>query len=120
MWALPGRPARRARRGRRVRTRSCPARPGRRATPSTRQLNLAANLTINALPAPSVTVSGTITLVLVQAATGGPYTVTWPSGIKWAGGAAAPVMPTTASARLVVHLFWTGQEWLGMVAGTFF
>lgn len=88
--------------------------------PSTRLWTLGINVTLGTLPTPAATASGTITLVLIQPATGGPYTVTWPSGIKWSNGASAPAMPTTASARLVVHLFWTGTEWLGMVAGTFF
>lgn len=69
---------------------------------------------------PAANVAGAVTLVLKQAATGtGPFTVTWPT-IVWAEGAPAPVMPTTANAELIVHLFWTGQAWRGMVAGTFF
>lgn len=87
--------------------------------PSTRVYILGANWGFT-LPTPSGGVSGTITLVLRQAATGGPYTVTWPAtGITWAGGAPAPAMPTTANARLEVHLFWTGQEWLGKVGGIY-
>lgn len=89
--------------------------------PSTKIRTLASNVIVNCTSNPSNSVSGTVTLVLKQAATGsGPYTVTWGSMITWAGGAPAPVMPSTAGARLVVHLFWTGQEWLGMVGGTFF
>lgn len=78
------------------------------------------NVTSVSLPTVSSSVSGTITLILKQAASGGPYTITWPSNITWAGGAPAPAMPTAANARLAVNLFWTGQEWLGMVGGTFF
>jgi hypothetical protein len=89
--------------------------------PSTRQWALAGNITVSISSNPASTLSGTITLVIKQAASGtGPFTVTWPAGIAWAGGAPAPVMPTAASARLVVHLFWTGVEWLGAVMGTFF
>src|SRR3954449_9319573 len=62
---------------------------------STRTITLGANLTISALPAsgtiPSI-LSGTVTLVLKQPATGGPFSVTWPT-ILWAEGASAPVMP---------------------------
>jgi hypothetical protein len=89
--------------------------------PSTRVWTLATSATITSVGTPASTVSGTITLVIKQAASGtGPFTVTWPAGIAWAGGAPAPAMPTAANARLVVHLFWTGVEWLGAVMGTFF
>jgi hypothetical protein len=89
--------------------------------PSTRQLVLGANLTISTLPTPPSGLSSTLTLVIKQAASGGPYTVTWPaSGIVWAEGASAPSLSTTPNAELIVHLFWTGQGWRGMVAGNFF
>lgn len=88
--------------------------------PSTRQWTLLGNLTLTTLPTPPSNVSGTISLVIKQAPSGGPYTVTWPSGILWAENAPAPVMPTTANAELIVHLFWTGQAWRGMVAGVYY
>lgn len=86
---------------------------------TTRQWTLSANLTISALPTLASNAAGTVTLVLKQAAAGGPYTVTWPT-IVWAEGVAAPVMPTVANAELVVHLFWTGQAWRGVIGGNFF
>ena len=89
--------------------------------PSTRSWTLSGNLTIalhSTLPA--ATVSGTITLVLKQATSGGPFTVTWPGTLEWAGDAPAPTMPTVANAELIVHLLWTGVAWRAMVGGTFF
>lgn len=90
--------------------------------PLTRTYTLAANLTIS-MPgtAPSAQVAGTNTFIFKQAATGGPFTLTWPAltTLRWAGGAPAPIMPTSPGARLVVHLFWTGTEWLGLVGGVF-
>jgi hypothetical protein len=88
-------------------------------TPATRVRTLVSNVTVGSVPNQPSTQSFTVTYVVIQAATGGPFTVTWPTGIRWAGGAPAPAMPTTAGARLLVHLFWTGQEWLGLVGGTF-
>ncbi len=67
----------------------------------------------------SSTVGQQFTVVLEQAASGGPYAVTWFSGITWVGAPyTAPTMPATASAYLVatfkclssgVYLGW----WLG-------
>jgi hypothetical protein len=64
-------------------------------------------------------VSGTVTIILKQAASGGPYTVTWPT-IEWAGDAPAPTMPTVANSELIVNLFWTGQAWRGSVMGVYY
>jgi hypothetical protein len=88
-------------------------------SPHTAVRTLTANTVANALPTPPGSVSFTCTTVLIQATGAGPFTASWPIAAKWAQGAAAPVMPTTAGTRLVVNLFWTGTEWLGMVAGTF-
>lgn len=90
------------------------------STPRTRVAILTANVTVNALPTPVGTSSFTCTAVLKQAASGGPFTVTWPVGLEWAGDASAPVMPTAANAELVVHVFWTGAAWRAMVGGVFF
>lgn len=88
--------------------------------PLTRGLTLAGNVTLsNTPPSPGAGKSATVTFVIKQAATGGPYTVTWPT-LEWAGDAAAPVMPTAPSSELMVHLFWTGVVWRGIVGGTFF
>jgi hypothetical protein len=87
--------------------------------PLTSVRTLTGNVTGITLPAPAANVSGTITLVLKQAAAGGPYTVTWPA-LEWAGDALPPAMPTVANAELIVHLFWTGLAWRAMVAGVFY
>lgn len=80
---------------------------------------LVANTVITGLTAaPAATTSFTVTYVIVQATTGGPYTVTWPANLEWAGDV-APVMPTPANAELIVHLLWTGAAWRGLVGGVF-
>lgn len=90
-------------------------------TPVTKNFTLTGNTTFTNLPTSTGADSaGTITICIKQAATGGPYTVTWPATLKWAGGAAAPAMPTTQAAELVVHLFWNGVSWHGLNGGAFF
>ncbi len=65
--------------------------------------------------------SATITMVFKQASTGsGPFTVTWPSSLLWAGGAPAPAMPTASNAELVVHLFWTGLGYRAVFGGVYY
>lgn len=87
--------------------------------PSTRIWNLTGNVTIT-LPTPSATKSATITLVLKQDATGG-RTVTWPTSptLKWTEGIVqAPA--AAANSTSVIHLLWTGTEWLGLLGGKSF
>jgi hypothetical protein len=88
------------------------------AVPSTRTMTLTTNFTLS-INNPGSTVSGTVTIILKQAASGGPYTVTWPT-IEWAGDAPAPTMPTVANSELIVNLFWTGQAWRGSVMGVYY
>jgi hypothetical protein len=90
------------------------------AMPSTRTLTLAGNTTLTLNTNPLATVSLTVTLIIKQAASGGPYTFTWPASLEWAGDAAAPSMPVTANAELMVHLFWTGLAWRAFLAGVFY
>jgi hypothetical protein len=53
------------------------------------------------------------TLVIQQAASGGPYTVTWPSSVKWAGGT-KPTMTAAANAVDVYYLeTYDGATWYG-------
>lgn len=87
------------------------------AYPSTRLWTLTGNVTLT-LPTPSALTSGTITLVTTQDATGG-RTITWPAGIKWPDGIQR--QPAAgANTKSVIHLLWTGVEWLGMNGGTNF
>lgn len=87
------------------------------AFPSTRLWNIISNVTLN-LPTPSSAVSGTITLIITQDATGG-RTITWPSSVKWPDGIAQQpsAAPLSVSA---IHLFWIGNAWFGMVGGKSF
>lgn len=67
---------------------------------------LSANLTLalsNLPPAPN---DSTVTLFIKQAASGGPYTLSYPSGWFWPGGI-VPAMPTTASAVMKVRVSTT-------------
>src|ERR1700722_4450626 len=60
-------------------------------------------LTQNATAALSNPTTGqTFTLYFIQAASGGPFTLSFFSGITWIGTAGAPTMPTTAGAILEV------------------
>lgn len=87
------------------------------ALPSTLTANLTSNQTL-VLPTPPADRSGTISLVIRQDATGG-RTITWPSSVKWSYGV-APVLTATAGGMDLVHLFWTGTQWLGLVGGQSF
>lgn len=87
---------------------------------ATRVNTLTGNTTVQSLPTGlSAATAFTVTYVLRQAASGGPYTVTWPSNLEWANDAPAPAMPTVANSELIVHLLWTGLAWRGMVGGVF-
>lgn len=87
--------------------------------PSTRLRTLAGNVTL-VLPTPVRTPSrsGTITFVLTQDATGG-RTITWPASVKWPDG--IPQQPAAAANSVsMIHLLWTGAQWLGNVGGKSF
>lgn len=87
------------------------------AFPSTRLWNIIGNVTL-ALPTPSSAISGTITLVITQDVTGG-RTITWPANVKWPDG--IPQQPAAAALSVsVIHLFWIGNAWFGMVGGKSF
>lgn len=88
--------------------------------PSTRCWTLGGSITLGALPNLTNTNSGTATLVIKQAATGGPYTVTWPATLEWANDTAGPLMPTVANSELIVSLFWTGLAWRAVLVGVFY
>lgn len=88
--------------------------------PSLRTITLSTNLTFTLSATPPASSGGTITLVIKQPASGGPFTITWPASLEWAGDAPGPTMPTPANAELIVHLLWTGNVWRGTNAGSFF
>lgn len=90
------------------------------ASQTTIRLTLDKNLTLTLNGTATADTAYTKTVILKQAASGGPYTVTWPASIEWASDAPAPSMPTVAGAELIVHLFWTGVAWRGIVAGVYF
>jgi hypothetical protein len=85
---------------------------------------LTGNTTISLNPGGAATLSAAQrkTIILKQAAAGGPFTVAWPSSgspttssptVTWVGGA-APSMPAAAGAVLIVHLAtYDGATWYG-------
>lgn len=84
--------------------------------PGTHRRAITGNTTISALPAPASTISGSLTFELIQSSSGtGTYTVTWPSAVKWGYGKNAPVVPTRLGGYIIVHLFWDGTQWSGVV-----
>lgn len=87
--------------------------------PQTYLATLTGNVTSLTLPtSPYALESGTVTLVLTQDATGG-RTITWPVSVKWPDGIAQ--QPAAGANTIsIIHLLWTGQNWLGMVGGKSF
>lgn len=87
---------------------------------STTQLwTLTGNVTVT-LGTPVAPVSGTVTIVMTQDATGS-RTITWPSAsvLKWPEGIAQ--QPAVAGGSIsVFHLLWTGTQWLGLLGGKSF
>ncbi len=78
-------------------------------------LNASSALTFSNVPA---TGSASMTLIITQGATGGPFTITWPTGTKWPG-RSGPVLSTAASAVDVIVLTTIngGTNWYGFFAG---
>jgi len=60
-------------------------------------------------------------LTILQAAAGGPYTITWPASVKWPGGT-APTLSSGASARdrFVFVTEDNGTTWDGAIVGQAF
>lgn len=52
-----------------------------------------------------------IVIEFQQAAAGGPFTVTWPAGVKWLGGS-APTMTATASKKDMANCLYDGTDTL--------
>ena len=67
---------------------------------------LSANLKIDVSSVPTAPTDATVTFFIRQAASGGPYTLSYPSGWYWPGGI-VPAMPTTASAVMKVRVSTT-------------
>lgn len=88
--------------------------------PSTFLWTLAGDIIIGDLPPGPEGVAGTVTLIIRQATSGGPYTVTWPTNIGWANGSLPPVAPSVAGREMMVHLFWAVGSWRGLIGSTFF
>lgn len=82
---------------------------------SAKKVTLTGNCTFTFTGATSGTVAS-LELVLVQDGTGS-RTVTWPSSVKWSGG--APTLTTTASAvdRVVCTSYDGGTTWYGDLIG---
>ena len=83
---------------------------------NTQTLTLGANTTLT-LTGATVSTSCTLSLYIVQDATGG-RTVTWPAGVKWPGGT-APTLSTAANARdlVVLETLDGGSVWFANLSG---
>lgn len=57
-----------------------------------------------------------LSLQVVQGA--GPYTITWPASVKWAG-ATAPTLGTTSGRSDWVTFIWDGTNYWGVHTGNF-
>lgn len=88
--------------------------------PRTVTRTLGSNSTITAISAGPTGQSYTATLIIKQAASGGPFTLAWPSTLEWSNDAAAPQMPTVANSELIVSLFWTGIAWRAVLVGVYY
>jgi hypothetical protein len=87
--------------------------------PSTRIYTLAGNVAVT-LPIPVGGKSATITLVFYQDAVGG-RTITWPTAslLKWPE--AIQQQPAAgANSMSIIHLMWTGTQWVGLLGGKSF
>lgn len=82
-------------------------------------LTLSANCTLT-MSGSTAGSAYSVTLIIRQDGTGSRL-VTWPSGTKWAGGA-APTLSTAAGAVDVVSLLTVdnGATWLGFICGKAF
>jgi len=79
-------------------------------------IDLRANTTLSIAPSADAAGVGSLTLILVQDATGS-RTVTWPSSVDW-GSLGAPTLTTTASKADVVTLMSVngGRSWYGFLS----
>ena len=84
------------------------------ATSNWHSITLNANVTI-ALS--NATVGQQFTIVLIQPASGGPYTATWFSTIKWAGGSPPTLTATASKADILTFKCFSSGNYYGMVAG---
>lgn len=84
--------------------------------PGTHRRTLTGNAVLMTLPAPASSISGTLSIRIFQPTDGpGTYTFTWPSIIKWGYGKLAPTAPTRPGGYIIVHLFWDGSFWSGIL-----
>lgn len=64
---------------------------------------------------PTAVAGQSFTLILRQGGSGS-YTITWPSAVKWASGA-APTLTTTVGAIDIFGFFTDGTKWFSFVSG---
>jgi hypothetical protein len=83
-------------------------------------IRLSVNRNFNSipLPTPAADEAYTITIICKQDSTGG-RTITWPATIAWPSGL-KPLLSTAPNATDVIHIMWTGAQWLGFVGGLAF
>lgn len=82
--------------------------------PTLYRATVTGNITGFTLPTPASSRAFVVTLVLIQDATGS-RTASF-AGILWPFGV-APVLTTTANAKDIINVQWTGVAWVGYVGG---
>jgi len=84
------------------------------STAATWNVTLAGNTTF-AIEGPASPAVQSLTVYVTQAASGGPYSVTWPGTVTWFGGTPPPVSTSAAGALTVVTLQTIngGTSWYG-------
>jgi hypothetical protein len=77
-------------------------------------LTLAGALNITGITGPGGAVESSLTLYITQAASGGPYGITWPGSVSWLGGGAPAINPAASGLTVVVlESLDGGTSWHG-------
>lgn len=97
--------------------------------PGTHRRTLTGNTVVAAMPTVSINISGTMSFRILQSSAGtGLYTITWPTKvvnsvtvpvIQWGYGKTAPQPPERLGGYIIVHCFWDGSAWEGVVMGEY-
>jgi hypothetical protein len=97
--------------------------------PATHRRTLTGNTILSAMPFIPSDISGTLSFRILQSSAGtGLYTITWPTTvvntvttdvIKWGYGKTPPQCPERLGGYIIVHCFWDGAAWEGVVMGEY-
>jgi len=97
--------------------------------PGTHRRTLTGNTILTALPFVPFDQSGTLSFRILQSSSGtGLFTITWPTKvvngatvpvIQWGYGKTPPQCPERLGGYIIVHTFWDGAAWEGVVMGEY-